>query len=75
VCVDAVITLRSAEVDLPLRHPLDGLEALLPAELAPEGSAAVFTGAGIVVVREQTQTGELALGRYSCERGVLSESR
>jgi hypothetical protein len=72
VCVGAVITLRTDALELPLAQPLDGLEALLPATLAPEGASAVFTGRAIVVVREQA--GELSLGRYTCERGVLAES-
>jgi hypothetical protein len=73
VCVDAVITLRAGALELPLVQPLDGLEALLPATLAPAGASAVFTGSAIVVVR--AQAGELSLGRYACEGGAPAPSR
>lgn len=70
VCIDGVITLRAAELELPLTQALDGLHALLPEALAPAGSVALFTGEALLVVREQA--GELALGRYVCEQGRLA---
>jgi hypothetical protein len=49
---------------LRLSEPRDGLATLLPAEIAPSGSRAVWTGTTLIVARYVA--GEVALHRFRC---------
>jgi hypothetical protein len=63
--------LRAGEGDaareLALGASLDHLEALLPEEVAPPGSRAIWTGEALLVAAPVA--GEVSLRRYQCVRG------
>lgn len=75
--VPSPIDLASASVECALGHPVllplsirlsearDGLAALLPADVAPLGSRAVWTGTTLLVVR--FVAGAAVLHRYGCQ--------
>lgn len=64
-----VLTLASGgdERTLRLGAAIDGIEGLLPAEVAPAGARAVWTGEALLVGVPEDH--ELTVRRYACERG------
>lgn len=55
-----------------LTTPLDHLEALLPQNVAPTGSRAVWTGKTVLIA--QPIEGEVALHRFDCDRGQFVQT-
>jgi hypothetical protein len=60
---------RAPGLELVLDEPRAGLEALLPADLAPAGARAVWSGRALLVAA--TGTGALAVTRHRCDGGRL----
>jgi hypothetical protein len=57
-------------LDYDFSAPRDGLAPILPRELAPPGSRAVWTGAAIIVA--SAVGGGLEIARHECQRGLMT---
>lgn len=57
------------DLAIKLDQPMSGIEALLPAHVAPAGSRAVFTGRSVLVA--SSLGGEVTVHRFECEAGNL----
>jgi hypothetical protein len=57
-------------LDFDFATPGDSLAPLLPRELAPPGSRAVWTGSAIVVA--SSVAGALEITRHECQRGLMT---
>jgi hypothetical protein len=56
-------------MSMRLDQPISGIEAMLPARVAPAGSRAVFTGRSVLVA--SSLGGEVTVHRFECEGGDL----
>ncbi len=72
VCRDGRPVLALDELELALSEARSGLEAWLPAEVAPARARAVWTGESLLVAAPTG--GEVLLWRYACEEGRFSRS-
>ena len=68
-CAGGAARLRAAGFDLALDEPRGGLHALLPAELAPRGARAVWTGRALLVAT--TLGEELRVTSHVCRGDKL----
>jgi hypothetical protein len=57
-------------LDFDFQEPRDDLAPLLPKDLAPADSRAVWTGSAILVAR--SIRGELFVDRHECHQGLLT---
>jgi len=67
-----ITTEDSIGATVRLVAPLDRLEGMLPDNVAPEGSRAVWTGSTVLVAR--AIGGEVALHRFGCEEGEFRQT-
>jgi hypothetical protein len=68
-CKSGVASIRAPSLDLLLDEPRSGLTPLLPPDLAPPGSRAVWAGRALVVATSFAD--RLRLARYTCAADKL----
>lgn len=72
-CVKGKPRLKSIDLELELRGPMERLEPLLPARLAQPGARAVWTGAALLVA--SWSSGKLAVASHACRAGLFERIR